>query len=307
MRRCDKAARNRELNMKTLALTSLLFALLLVSSTTYSRLQYAGIGCTDWPACYGQVAATAQQEAPPRIRATTMLAGALSMLVLAMTVVTMRSRRHRFISVAALTVTALLTWQAFDAVTIQSPAMLLGSICGGFLLVGLLGWAVFRDARPHANASFAVRYWVLAALLLLCVQIVLGGLTSANFAATACQSLPDCNGSWWPGSDLWPAFDLTRDNPLEAERTAIHQGHRLTALLTLVVALVAGVHAYRARLSGAAVAVVALAGIEFGIGVAAIATDLPMRIAVAHNVLAAILLLGLLRLLALCRNRQALL
>lgn len=304
---CHEAARNRELNMKTLALVSLLFALLLVSVTTYTRLQQAGIGCTDWPACYGQVAASSQPETTPGIRATTLLAGALGVFVLAMTVMAMRARRHRLTSIATLGLAGLLAWQAFHATTVQSPAVQMSSICSGFAIVGLLGWVVFRDARPHANASFAVRRWVVAALLLVCVQIVLGGLTSANFAATACQSLPDCHGSWLPGSDLSQAFDLARDNPLQAERAAIHRLHRLTALLTLVVTLLAGIQAYRARLSGAAAAVVGLAGIEFGIGVAAIATALPLGIVVAHNVLAAILLLALLRLLALCRNRQALL
>ncbi len=62
----------------------------------------------------------------------------------------------------------------------------MGNLSGGFALLGLLGWMIFRDARPHANASYKVRRWVVAALVLLCIQIALGGLTSANFAATAC-------------------------------------------------------------------------------------------------------------------------
>jgi cytochrome c oxidase assembly protein subunit 15 len=182
-------------------------------------------------------------------------------------------------------------------------------------MLGLLGWMVFRDAKPRVNAPANVRQWVAAALIVLCIQILLGGLTSANFAASACQSLPDCHGTWLPGSDLLTAFDLTRQHEVGptglaiggAERADIHKLHRLGAALTLLTTLVAGLLALRASLTGAALIVLLLVAAEFSVGIAAILAELPIGIAVAHNWLAAILLLGLLRLFALCRNRQALL
>ena len=160
-----------------------------------------------------------------------------------------------------------------------------------------------------------VRRWVVAALILLCLQIALGGLTSANFAASACRTIPDCHGSFLPGSSVWTAFDLTRQHEIGPtglalggpERTDIHKLHRIIAALTALVVITAGLLALRARLGATAIAVVAILVAEFSVGVAAILSDLPIGIAVAHNWLAAMLLLSLLRLLAECRNQQALL
>ena len=318
--------------MRALAIISLLFVLALVSVSAYLRLDNSGIGCADWPACYGLIGA-AEEEAPtvgstyerlaieaqePLSWATPvhrLVASVLGLLVLGMALMSLRARRDRLLSFTLLGLTVFLAWLGIYSGGLHSPAVVMGNLGGGFAMLGLLGWMVFRDARPHANASTRVRRWVVAALALLCVQIALGGLTSANFAASACQTLPDCHGSWLPGGDLGTAFNLTRDHEIGptglalggAERADIHKLHRLVAVVTLLAALVAGGLAVAGRMGGAAVFVIALATLEFCLGVAAILTDLPIGIAVAHNWLAAILLLGLLRLHALCRNRQALL
>jgi cytochrome c oxidase assembly protein subunit 15 len=189
----------------------------------------------------------------------------------------------------------------------------MGNLGGGFLMLGLLAWMVFRHDKPRSDAAPIVRQCTIAALLLLGMQIGLGGLTSANFAASACQTVPDCHGTWLPGSTLWTAFDLSREHRVSpagqviggAERADIQKLHRLVAVLTLLSTLAAGVLALRNRLGITGALVVAIVVAEFAVGIAAIVTDLPIAIAVAHNWLAAILLLVLLRLLALCNNRQA--
>ena len=144
---------------------------------------------------------------------------------------------------------------------------------------------------------------------MLCLQILLGGLTSANFAASACQSLPDCHGMWLPGAELWSAFDLSRSLQITeqgfviggAERADIHILHRIVALFTVVV----GIDRRRAgntrRWAGFARSVYSCALVvsaEFLIGVVAIRSGVPIGIAVSHNWLAGLLLLGLLRLRA---------
>lgn len=318
--------------MRALAIVSLLFVLVLVSVSAYLRLDHSGIGCPDWPACYGLIGA-AGEEAPtvgstyerlaleaqePLSWATPvhrLVASVLGLLILAMTLVSLRQGRDRLLSSVLLGLTVFLAWLGIYSGGLHSPAVVMGNLGGGFAMLGLLGWMVFRDARPHANASHKVRRWVVAALVLLCIQIALGGLTSANFAATACMSLPDCHGTWLPGGDLATALDLTRQHEIGptglalggAERADIHKLHRLMAAATLLTALLAGGLALAGRLGVTALFVVALVMLEFAVGVAAILSDLPIGIAVAHNWLAAILLLGLLRLFALCRNRQALL
>ncbi len=318
--------------MRALAIVSLIFVLALVSVSAYLRLENSGIGCPDWPACYGMIGDPA--EAAPTVGSTyerlaieaqeplswatpvhRLVASVLGLLVLGMALLSLRARKQRLMSFTLLGLTVFLAWLGIYSGGLHSPAVVMGNLGGGFTMLGLLGWMVFREAKPRANASALVRRWVAAALLLLCIQIALGGLTSANFAASACQTLPDCHGSWMPGNDLWTAFDLTRQHEVSpsglaiggAERADIQKLHRLVAMVTVFTTLIAGVLALRAKLTGAAIAILILVAAECGIGVAAIQAGLPIGIAVAHNWLAAILLLGLLRLFALCRNRQALL
>jgi cytochrome c oxidase assembly protein subunit 15 len=318
--------------MRALAIVSLLFVLALVAVSSYLRLENSGIGCPDWPACYGligdptestptvgstyeRLAVEAQEPMSWATPVHRLIASVLGLLVVGMALLSIRARQDRLLSFTLLGLTVFLAWLGIYSAGLHSPAVVMGNLCGGFTMVGLLGWMVFRDAKPRANASNRVRRWVLVALVLLCVQIVLGGLTSANFAASACQNLPDCHGTWMPGNDLWTALDLTRLHEISptgmaiggAERADIHKLHRLVAAITLLTILVAGLLALRNKLTGAALTVLVLVAAEFSVGIAVILTELPIGIAVAHNWLSAILLLSLLRLFALCRNRQALL
>ena len=147
----------------------------------------------------------------------------------------------------------------------------------------------------------------MTALAFLVIQIALGGLTSANFAASACQTLPDCHGSWLPGSDLFTALDLSRVHETGStgmvlggpERAAIHKLHRISAVVATVAILFAGFCAIRAgrdlRIVGATL--IALVAIEFLLGVLAVVSGLPIGIAVAHNWIAALLLLATIKLL----------
>lgn len=317
--------------MRALAIISLLFVLALVSVSAYLRLDNSGIGCADWPACYGRIGAPeaeartvgstyerlALEAKEPMSWATPahrLIASVLGLLILGMWLFSLWKRRDRLISSALLVLTVFLAWLGIYSGGLHSPAVVMGNLGGGFAMLGLLGWLVFRDARPVSQAPLSARHWVVAALLLLVVQIALGGLTSANFAASACQTVPDCHGSWLPGSDLWTSFDLTRQHEIGpsgfalggAERADIHKLHRLWAIATLLTAVAAGVLALRAGLVWPAVTVLIVVVAEFSVGVGAILADLPIGVAVAHNWLAAILLLGLVRLLALSSSRAAL-
>jgi cytochrome c oxidase assembly protein subunit 15 len=318
--------------VKKLATSSLLLVLALVSISAYLRLDNSGIGCSDWPECYGMIG-TAEQASPtvgttyerlasdalePLSWATPahrLVASILGLAILAMALMSLRQRRDRLISFTLLALTVFLAWLGIYSGGLHSPAVVMGNLGGGFTMLGLLGWLTFRDARPRANAPIAVRGWVVAALVGLFVQIGLGGLTSANFAASACQTLPDCHGSYLPGSNLGAAFDIGRPHEIGptglaiggVERADIHKLHRIGAVVSAALILFAGALALKAQLYWAAAIVLILITAEFAAGIAAVLTDIPISIAVTHNGLAAILLLSLLRLLALCRNRQALL
>jgi len=232
-----------------------------------------------------------------------------------MALISLRLKRDRLISFTLLGLTVFLAWLGIYSGGLHSPAVVMGNLSGGFALLGLLGWMTFRDARPTSNAPVSTKTWITAALVCLMIQIMTGGLTSANFAASACQTLPDCHGSYFPGGNLSVAFDISRIHEIGptglaiggSERADIHKLHRITAVISAATILIAGFSALRVGLGWNAILVVALVVAEFSVGIAAIVAQLPINVATAHNGLAALLLLGLLRLFALCKNRQALL
>lgn len=311
--------------MKTLATTSLILVLVLVTLSAYLRLDHSGIGCAAWPACYGNIGMP-QTDSPtiddayqrlvedatrPLSWATPvhrLVASVLGFMILGLCLMSFRLRKGRSISLGLLALTSYLAWLGIQSGDLHDPAVVMGNLGGGFAMLGLLGWLVFRKAPPaqHSDASPGLRKATTAAIVILSAQIVLGGLTSANFAASACQTLPDCHGSWLPGSNLSTAFDLTRVHQIGEtgivlggpERADIHKLHRLVAILSVLSVIVAAVLAMRAhsdlRVVGSIVLSIVL--IEFAVGVSAILTDIPIAVAVAHNWLAGILLLVLLKL-----------
>lgn len=316
--------------MKTLATTALLLVITLVTVSAYLRLDHSGIGCQDWPACYGFIGSAADStpsvaDAYERLAADALeplswatpvhrlVASLLGLAILAMALAALRLKRDRVVSLSLLALTVFLAWLGIYSGGLHSPAVVMGNLGGGFAMLGLLGWMTFRSEPAASARNPALNAWGIAALILLSLQIGLGGLTSANFAASACPTLPDCQGSYLPGSQLGVAFDLRRsheigDNGLAlggSERADIHKLHRIGAVLAGGVILVAAILALRSGLGLTAAAVIVAVVLEFSVGIAAILTDIPIGIAVAHNWLAAMLLLGLLRLLALSRRREA--
>ena len=314
--------------MRTLALTSLLLVIVLVSLSGYLRLAHSGIGCADWPACYGRIGepptAALPQSSDEAYRMLVdesgralawatplhrLVASVLGLLVLFMAFASLRLKRHRFVSLALLLLVVWLAMLGIRSGSLHDPAVVMGNLGGGFAMLGLLGWLVFATgARGQSPAAWAPRFTALA-VLVLALQILLGGLTSANFAATACRTLPDCHGTWWPGAAFWTAVDLGRHHEITPsgqaiggeERLAIHKAHRLGSVAVIAVVLLAAGAAWFAGAAyrRLAVLIAALAAVEFGIGVASVLAGLPIGLAVAHNGLAGLLLLALLKLLAL--------
>ena len=325
--------------MKTTCGISLLLVILLVSLSAYLRLSHSGIGCPDWPQCYGRIGqapvteptvsgklqATGkdayqqllQKSSEPLAWATPthrLVASVLGLLVVFLNLLAVRQKRHRLLSLALLGLTVGLAILGIRSGNLHDPAVVMGNLAGGFLMLGLLGWLWFelgsRSVPPHRPGPPAGI--VLAAIALLSGQILLGGLTSANFAALSCRTLPDCHGSWWPGADLAKALDLTRKHQVTPEgmavggpeRIAIHKAHRLGALLATFAALLSAGLAIRAKglWRGIGILILLLTVAEFCVGVASVLAGLPIALAVAHNWLAALLLLGLLKLQSLDRR-----
>ena len=321
--------------MKTVTGISLILVILLVSLSAYLRLSHSGIGCADWPQCYGRIGQAPaartvsgtlrttgrdayqqllQQSSKPLAWATPLhrlVASLLGLLIVFLNILAVRQRRHRLLGLVLLALTIGLAWLGIRSGSLHDPAVVMGNLAGGFTMLGLLGalrFSLSSNTSSHFSASPPAGL-ILMAIVLLSAQILLGGFTSANFAATSCRTLPDCYGSWLPGAALITALDISRKHEVTPsgqaiggpERVAIHKAHRLGALLTAGTLLLTAIFAIR---SGAAqrrtgVILLLLVLLEFSVGVASVVAGLPIALAVAHNWLAALLLLSLLKLLSL--------
>jgi cytochrome c oxidase assembly protein subunit 15 len=315
-----------------LAAFTALVALCVVMLGAYVRLSDAGLGCPDWPGCYGQLAvpkdtrtvAAANAAYPERPleahkawkeMAHRYLAGTLGLLILALAAVAWRNRACCGLPVALPTaLVALVIFQAllgmWTVTLLVKPAVVTAHLLGGLATLSLLWWLALRQSRiwlaPLGPEMLRLRRWALFGLVLLLVQISLGGWTSSNYAALACTEFPTCQGGqWFPPADFREAFVLWRGTGVNYEfgvldseaRTAIHLTHRGGALavllylgaLSVVVMVRATAGAQRAM--GLILACALL--LQLGLGIANILGHLPLPVAVAHNGGAAVLLLSL--------------
>lgn len=315
--------------MNALAKTCLVLVIILVSLSAYLRLVHSGIGCADWPACYGLIGDTPamaqtvepedayqkllKQNSEPLAWATPLhrlVASVLGLLVVGMAFLSIRKKQQRLLSFTLLALTVYLAVLGIRSGSLHDPAVVIGNLAGGFLMLGLLGWMVFSNGDRRGGGPW-VRRLVPLAIVLLSLQILLGGLTSANFAATSCTTLPDCHGSWWPGSSLGTALDLGREHTVTTsgqaiggeERLAIHKAHRLGSVLTAILTIAAVLAAFLSpsRLTGIASVILILLAVEFLLGISAVLSGIPILLAVSHNWFAGLLMLALLKLLALIR------
>jgi cytochrome c oxidase assembly protein subunit 15 len=267
-RGASPARRRRALTLLTLFLT---FDLVLFGA--FTRLTDSGLGCPDWPGCYGKASPigahaeiSAAQTAMPTGPVThtkawiemvhRYLATAVGVLILALAAVSWAAWRQRPRDPHAIHPgwpTLTLFWVclqgAFGAWTVTFklfPAIVVLHLLGGLALLALLCAQVVRDARRTGALQPVVLppglrglLWGTAALVLL--QIALGGWVSTNYAVLACSDFPTCQGNWWPAMDFAQAFQVWRPLGRLADGshiafpalTAIHYVHRLAAYAVL--------------------------------------------------------------------------
>jgi cytochrome c oxidase assembly protein subunit 15 len=307
---------------RRLALIATVLALTVVVLGAYVRLSDAGLGCPDWPGCYGQVmvpdAVTAGNEDfdwRPLDRGKAWkemlhryVAGGLGLLIVALAIVAYRDSRATKGLAAALV--GLVIFQAvlgmWTVTLLLKPLIVVLHLLGGMSILALLWWVALRENAPLANARDlgGLRRWLLLALAVVCAQIFLGGWTSANYAALVCTDFPTCQGRWWPASDYRAGFTLWRGLGTNYEfgvldtpaRTAIHWAHRCGALVAFsVVSLVAykSFAVKEPRLSRVAMAMLVLLVVQVSLGIGNVMFGLPLAVATAHNGVAAALLLSL--------------
>jgi cytochrome c oxidase assembly protein subunit 15 len=292
---------------RALVLLALCLTYVVVVVGAYVRLSDAGLGCPDWPLCYGEplpgeiadrdALAKAWKEMGHRY-----LAGMLGMLIAAITLFAWRTRRFRGLASAIL---ALVLFQAalgkWTVTMLLKPAIVTAHLLGGMAILALLAWlALCFDENKKLSGRSKLRIPAMLALAAVVVQIALGGWVSANYAALACPDLPGCRGEAVPPMNFADAFHVARDLghtaegallPLEA-LTAIHWAHRMFALVVVAAVGWAVLKAYRLHMT-LSIVVAWLLVLQFSLGIANVAAGLPLWLAAAHNGGAALLLLSL--------------
>jgi len=292
---------------RALALAAVALAFIVVVMGAYVRLSDAGLGCPDWPFCYGRPvpAEIADQHALAKAwkeMGHRYLAGTLGALIVLLLITAWRRRRNAALATAVVLVVVLQATLGMWTVTmLLKPAIVTAHLLGGMTTLALLVWLALSQ-WPHAPAPEmgALRIWAAVALAVLVVQIALGGWVSANYAALACPDLPLCRGQVMPAMDFANAFHVVRELGRTSEGellsldalTAIHCTHRLFAVLVLVVVFATAARAWR-YLRPLALALALIVLLQFSLGVANVALSLPLPLAVAHNAGAALLLVTL--------------
>ncbi|HWS76642.1 MAG TPA: COX15/CtaA family protein [Quisquiliibacterium sp.] len=321
------SARREADRFRRLVAVTLVLTLALLMLGAWVRLTDAGLGCPDWPGCYGKltpaqaraqiaeaVAGQGGEHGPVsmgkawREMGHRYVAMLLGLLVIAIAALAWRWRERLGQSpwLATVLVGVVVLQGLFGKWTVTlllKPAIVTGHLLGGLLTFVLLLWLWLRqqpraryvDPEPAAALALPLRLAILAVV----AQIFLGGWTSTNYAALACTDLPTCQGSWWPQVNFADGFHFLRElgrtgdgELLPAEAlTAIHLSHRIGALVVLALAGWAGWRAWRApgeeRLGAA---VLGALGVQWLLGLSNVWFSLPLPVAVAHNGGAAVLL-----------------
>lgn len=310
-----------------MAVAVLAFVVVVVGA--YVRLMDAGLGCPDWPGCYGALTphhasddiakAVAQQggtHGPVSLPKAwkemvhRYLAGSLGLLILGLAAWSWRSRseagRSRFLATSLVVLVVLQAALGMWTVTmLLKPVIVTLHLLGGMATLALLTWLALRGTARASGRSLSapgVRGAAVAGLLILIGQIALGGWVSTNYAALACVDFPLCHGEWVPpGMDFRHGFQLVRELGMTAAGThlayealtAIHWTHRVGALVTSAVLGLLGFALIRGGMLRLGALLLALLCAQVALGITNILGGLPLAVAVGHNALAALLLVTL--------------
>ncbi|OEF28190.1 COX15/CtaA family protein [Vibrio rumoiensis] len=311
--------------------------LIVIVLGAYTRISDAGLGCPDWPGCFGQLTVPTQNH--EIVRANSLfpqhsvepykawlemvhryVAGTLGLLIAAILVLSFKvpsvpKMWPCVLSVLIIFQAALGMW----TVTLKlMPIIVMLHLLGGFTLLCLL-LVFYLVMKPHPwlssiSSSFHTQHlpslqraaWF--GMVILLMQIMLGGWTSSNYAALVCTSFPVCNGNWWQSLNFKGAFTIFQQPLLMnndsyeygvldySSRMTIHIMHRIGAVLTAITLIWLAcrviAHKLNSAFKVAGIALIMLVFIQIGLGITNVMLQLPVILAVAHNLVAALLLLN---------------
>lgn len=322
---------SRSVTLRMLVLATLAATVALVMLGAYVRLSNAGLGCPDWPGCYGKLSPThaadqiqaAEMAAPDgpvslpkawREMVHRYFASFIGVMILAIAIRTLINRRKNSAGpddpaaqiglplVLVLIVVAQGLFGKWTVTLLLKPVIVTLHLLGGMTLVAFLAWLSARHLQLEGGQPSALRSMrplAVTGMIVLAVQIALGGWVSTNYAALACVDFPTCHGTWKPATDFVHGFHFFRELGMTAEGeplsnealNAIHWSHRLGALATfLTLAYVARRALRLPALRGFGGVLLVLLFAQVILGIVNVLGNLPLPVAVAHNGVAALLL-----------------
>ena len=327
-----------------LSVSACILALFVIVLGAYVRLSDAGLGCPDWPGCYGQITAPDDAEELSKARLIypnsvidsskawkemlhRYFAIALGFLILIMAFIAWRQRKQKTLPVyLPLLLVGLVIFQGllgmWTVTLLLKPAIVTLHLVTGLLTLSLLFWLVLEQGKQfkpdnNSNSASSVNLkWAQLGLLVLAIQIFLGGWTSTNYAALYCTDFPTCQGQWLPETNFAEAFTFIREIGVNYEGgvlsnsagVTVHFVHRVGALITflflsgLAISLLLKSENKLVKRTSAAILVLLI--IQVSLGVANVLLLLPIPVAISHNAVAALLLLSVIALNYLLKSPQ---
>lgn len=308
---------------KQLILFTTFFSIVVVLLGAFCRLADSGLGCPDWPGCYGHLLSVPQstQEvaiatgkyptmpplAPERMWPEMIhryFAGTLGLCVF---FITLRSWMKKQLIKPCLILSAIVIMQAtlgmWTVTWKLHPLVVMGHLLGGFTLTGILFWLTlhhwFPSKKQISSTSTKLAYLMIVTIFL---QIMLGGWTSANYAALICTDFPFCNNGEIPAMDFINGFTFIQQigknyefGLLEtAARVAIHMTHRLGAIITLIILTYSSYYIFKnnnIKIKTITAITLLVLIVQIILGILNIKLILPISIAVTHNGVGLLLLL----------------
>ncbi|HEY6510370.1 MAG TPA: COX15/CtaA family protein [Burkholderiaceae bacterium] len=295
---------------RRIALVCALLVLVIAGVSAFLRLSKVGLGCEPWPACYGQELRTLQRGEVPdaasvqavalarlahRILASTAL---VLVIVLAMAALTRKPvrRGEATLALSLLAVALSLAGLGWFTAGSRVPAVALGNLLGGFVMLALSWRLGVRDVPSTAQRQTHAR-WAAVALAVVGVQVALGGLLSASHSTFSCSDTSQClrqvalDGWRWQWLDPWrePLFEATSALPVNPQGALVNLLHRAWALLVVLAILPTAWLAWRHGHRGPAAALVSLLVLQFALGLWLAGSGATVAAALVHNLLAALM------------------
>ncbi len=308
------------MNVRNISLVGIIFAFVVIALGAWTRLVDAGLGCPDWPGCYGFVffptneaeIAIAESRYPlfpyeidkviPEV-VHRYFAAALGLLAIFLVFVALKEndKRNKFISCFLLFFICCQGIFGYLTVSLKLlPIIVTGHLFGGFITLSLFFYLFIRNTDFLNNFHFKnAKLISIAALTMLAVQIFLGVWTSTNYASLACIDFPQCKASYWPEMDFRSGFNLFQEvgpNYLYGlldnnARVAIHFTHRIWAILVIIVFFILITRLWFSKIAPLASTVGVVLLTQVSLGIMNVVYTLPLYVAIAHNLVAAMLLL----------------